>query len=59
MTKDQLHTLLSFIEYNHDCIIYTLRDEQDTQGYKHCDEMRKLLQEELFKSIEGTMGDSK
>ena len=53
MTKDQLHTLLSFIEYNNDCVIYTLRDEQDTESYKHCDEMRKLLQEELIESVRG------
>jgi hypothetical protein len=59
MTKDQLHTLLSFIEYNNDCVIYTLRDEQDTESYKHCDDMRKLLQIELLKSVAGTSGDGK
>ena len=59
MTKDQIHTLLSFIEYSNDCAIYAARDEQDTTGYKHCDEMRKLLQEELLKSVADTNWDGK
>lgn len=59
MTKDQLHTLLEFIEHNNDCVILTLRDEQDSQAYKYSNEMRNLLQVELLKSVAGTMGDGK
>ena len=42
MTKDQLHTLLEFIEHNLDCVIYAARGEMDSQGYKYSDDMRKL-----------------
>jgi hypothetical protein len=59
MTKYQLHTLLSFIEYSNDCAIYAARDEQDSEGYKHSNDMRKLLQKELFEMVAGTSGDSK
>ena len=59
MTKDQLHTLLEFIEHNLDCVTYAARGEMDSQGYKYSDDMRKLLQAELLKSVAGTMGDGK
>jgi len=59
MTKYQLHTLLSFIEHNNDCVLLAARDEQDTQAYKYSDDMRKLLQKELFEMVAGTSGDSK
>ena len=52
MTKYQLHTLLSFIEYSNDCAIYAARDEQDSEGYKHSNEMRSLLQKELIEMVE-------
>lgn len=59
MTKDQLHTLLEFIEHNNDCVLLAARDEQDTQAYKYSNKMRNLLQIELFKSVVGTSGDGK
>jgi hypothetical protein len=59
MTKDQLHTLLEFIEHNNDCVLLASRDEQDTQAYKYSNEMRNLLQVELLKSVAGTSGDGK
>jgi hypothetical protein len=59
MTKYQLHTLLSFIEHNNDCVLLAARDEQDSDAYKYSDDMRKLLQLELIEMVEGTMGDSK
>jgi hypothetical protein len=59
MTKYQLHTLLSFIEYSNDCAIYAARDEQDSDAYKHSNEMRNLLQKELIEMVAGTNGDSK
>lgn len=59
MTKDQLHTLLEFIEHNNDCVLLAMRGEQDTQAYKYSNEMRNLLQVELLKSVAGTMGDAK
>jgi hypothetical protein len=59
MTKDQIHTLLSFIEYSNDCAIYAARDEQDSEGYKHSNEMRSLLQKELIEMVTETNGDSK
>ena len=59
MTKYQLHTLLSFIEYSIDCAIYTARDEQDEDIYKHSAEMRSLLQKELIEMVTETNGDSK
>ena len=59
MTKDQLHTLLEFIEHNNDCVILTLRDEQDSEAYKYSDSMRNLLQIELLKSVAATNWDGK
>lgn len=59
MTKDQLHTLLEFIEHNNDCVILAMRGEGDTEAYKYSNEMRNLLQVELLKSVAGTMGDAK
>ena len=59
MTKYQLHTLLSFIEYSNDCAIYAARDEQDSEGYKHSNEMRNLLQKDLIEMVAETNGDSK
>jgi hypothetical protein len=59
MTKYQLHTLLSFIEHNNDCVLLAARDEQDTQAYRYSDHMRTLLQKELIEMVEGTTGDSK
>jgi hypothetical protein len=59
MTKDQLHTLLEFIEHSIDCAICTARDEQDTQAYEYSNEMRNLLQKELIEMVAGTNGDSK
>ncbi|MFZ4101954.1 MAG: hypothetical protein ACOYKR_08360 [Sphingobacterium thalpophilum] len=52
MTKYQLHTLLSFIEYSIDCAIYTALDEQDLDIYKRSAEMRDLLQKELIQMVE-------
>lgn len=59
MTKDQLHTLLEFIEHNNDCVLLAMRDEQDSEAYKYSNEMRNLLQAELLKSVVSTNGDSK
>jgi hypothetical protein len=59
MTKDQLHTLLEFIEHNNDCVLLASRGEQDTQAYEYSNEMRNLLQIELLKSVAGTSGDGK
>lgn len=59
MTKDQLHTLLEFIEHNNDCVMLEMRGEGDSQAYKYSNEMRNLLQVELLKSVAGTMGDGK
>jgi hypothetical protein len=59
MTKEQLHTLLEFIEHSIDCAICTARDEQDTQAYKYSNEMRNLLQIELIKSVAATNWDGK
>jgi hypothetical protein len=52
MTKYQLHTLLSFIEHNNDCVLLAARDEQDSDAYKYSDDMRKLLQLELIEMVE-------
>jgi hypothetical protein len=59
MTKDQLHTLLEFIEHNNDCVLLASRGEQDTQAYKYSNEMRNLLQIELLKSVAATNWDGK
>jgi hypothetical protein len=59
MTKDQLHTLLEFIEHNNDCVLLAMRGEGDSQAYKYSNEMRNLLQVELLKSVADTNGDSR
>jgi hypothetical protein len=59
MTKDQLHTLLEFIEHNNDCVLLAARDKQDTDSYKYSNRMRGLLQKELLKSVAETMGEIK
>ena len=59
MTKDQLHTLLEYIEHNNDCVMLAMRGEGHTEAYKYSNEMRNLLQEELFKSVSETMGEMK
>lgn len=59
MTKDQLHTLLEFIEHNNDCVLLAMRGEGDSQAYKYSNEMRNLLQGELLKSVADTNGDSR